>query len=724
MNKQKEVTKKIKLGERELELTTGKLAFQAGGSVVARLGDTVVLATATSAPPKEDVDFFPLTVDYEERLYAGGRISSSRFIKREGRPSEEATLTSRLIDRSVRVLFPKDFYNQVQVIVTVLSIDQENDPDTLGIIAASAALAISDIPWSGPVGAIRVGYKDGSFIINPTETEQSFSDLDLVIAGTKDGVHMVEAEAKEVSEDTVIKAFEFAHKEIQPVIAMIEDLAKEAGKEKYTYEVEEISADLKHEIEEYILKHAGEELLSPEKASSEASSGEFKKELYKEFEGKTTKGKMAEIFEKTVKDLVRKNIVDKSARPDGRKPDEVRQITIDVGVLPRTHGSAIFQRGDTQILSIATLGSTTLEQLIEGMKGEFKKRYMHHYNFPPFSTGEVGRVGSPGRREIGHGALAERALLPVVPTEEEFPYTIRVVSEVLSSAGSTSMGSTCGSTLALMDAGVPITAPVSGVAMGLITEGDKWVVLTDIQALEDFYGDMDFKIAGTEKGITAMQMDVKIPHLTHEQIKKIIEQGREGRMFIMQKMMEALPTSREELSPFAPRNVQIHIPTDKIGTVIGPGGKMINSIVDELGILMDIDDDGTVTISGTDPAKVDAAVKRVEALTHEVKPGELYEGTVKRILPFGAFVEILPGKEGMVHVSQLEDYRVEDINSVVKLGDKMKVKVIEVDDQGRINLTKKFANSAEMPKVERPPRRPRSDFRRGPRRPGSYDRPY
>ncbi len=689
----KEITKKLQWGDKELSLSTGKLAFQAGGSVVARLGDTMVLATATSAAPKEDVDFFPLTVDYEERLYAGGRISSSRFIKREGRPSEEAILTSRLIDRSIRPLFPKDFYNQVQVIITVLSIDDENDPDVLAIIAASAAIAISDIPWKGPVGTIRVGYKDGNYLLNPTLKDQEFSDLDLVVSGTKDGIHMVEAGAKEVPEEAVIGAFEFAHREMQPVITAIAELAKEAGKEKYTYEVEEIDEELKHKIEDYIKEHAGEELLNPAKASSEAASGEFKEELYKAFEGKTSKAKMAEIFEKTVKGIVRKNIIDKGQRPDGRAVTEVRPLSIETGVLPRTHGSGLFQRGDTQVLSIATLGSTSLEQLVEGMRGEYRKRYMHHYNFPPYSTGEVGRVGSPGRREIGHGALAERAIVPVLPSQDKFPYTIRVVSEVLSSSGSTSMGSTCGSTLALMDAGVPITAPVSGVAMGLITEGDKWVVLTDIQALEDFYGDMDFKIAGTEKGITALQMDIKITHLTHEQVRKIITQGREGRMFIMSKMLEAMPKSREELSRFAPRNVVIHINPEKIGTVIGPGGKMINSIIEEFGVMMDVDDDGSVMISGTNPEGVAAAQKKVEALTHEVKVGEVYDGKVVRILPFGAFVEILPGKDGMVHVSQLENYRVEDINSVVKVGDRFRVKVIEVDEQGRINLTKKFAGN-------------------------------
>lgn len=687
----KDISKTIRWGDKDLTLSTGKLAFQANGSVLARYGDTVVLATATSSEPRADVDFFPLTVDFEERLYAGGRISSSRFIKREGRPSENAILTSRLIDRSIRPLFPKDFYHQVQVIVTVLSIDKENDPDILGIVAASAALAISDIPWKGPVGAVRVGYKEGSHLLNPTE--QDFSDLDLVVSGTKEGFHMVEAGAKEVEEEAVIKAFEFANEHLGSVIDGINELVKEVGKAKFTYTVEEISDDLKHQVENYIKEHAGAELLSPEKASSESASGEFKGKLFEQFGESASKAKLSEIFEKTVKGLVRKDILENSKRPDGRGLTDVRQISIDTGLLPRTHGSAVFQRGDTQVMSIATLGSTSLEQLIEGMEGESKKRYIHHYNFPPFSTGEVGRVGSPGRREVGHGALAERAIVPVLPNEDTFPYTIRVVSEVLSSSGSTSMGATCGSTLALMDAGVPIKAPVSGIAMGLVTDDDKYVVLTDIQALEDFYGDMDFKIAGTEKGITAMQMDIKITHITNEMVEKIVRQARDGRMFIMDKMLTAIPKSREELSEYAPRNTVLHIKPEKIGTVIGPGGKVINGIIEETGVMMDIEDDGTVMISGNDPAGVDKAIERVKALTHEVKPGEIYDGVVKRILPFGAFVEILPGKEGLVHISQLENYRVEDINSVVKVGDRFKVKVLEIDDQGRINLTKKFAES-------------------------------
>jgi polyribonucleotide nucleotidyltransferase len=690
----KEITKKITWGDLNLSLSTGKLAFQANGTVLARYGDTMVLATATASEPKEDIDFFPLTVDYEERLYAGGRISSSRFIKREGRPSEKAILTSRLIDRSIRPLFPKDFHHQVQVIVTVLSIDKENDPGILGIIAASAALAISDIPWKGPIGALRVGLDSGEFIFNPTEAEQELSALDLIVSGTQSGFHMVEAGAKEVTEEDVIKAFQFADKHIKDVISGINELVAEVGKEKFTYEVAVLDDDLQKEIADYIKEHAKDELFSTEHAFREAASSELKKELYEAFEERATKVQISDLFEKTMRQTVRTNIIEKGTRPDGRKVTEIRPISIDIGLLPRTHGSAVFQRGDTQVLSVVTLGSTSLEQLVEGMGGEYKKRYIHHYNAAPYSTGEVGRVGSPGRREIGHGALAERALVSVLPSDDKFPYTIRVVSEVLAQSGSTSMGSTCGSTLALMDAGVPISSPVSGVAMGLVTEGDKWVVLTDIQALEDFYGDMDFKVAGTNKGITAMQMDIKTTHITYEMVENIIPQAREGRLFIMNKMLEMLPQYRGKLSEYAPRNVVVKINPDKIGIVIGPGGKMINSIIEDYGVLVDVNDDGTINISGTDQDQVEQAVRKVEALTHEVRVGEVFDGVVKRILPFGAFVEILPGKEGMVHISKLADHRVEDINSEVKVGDRFPVKVVEVDAQGRINLTKKGAESS------------------------------
>jgi len=686
-----QTTKKFTWGDLDLSLSTGQLAFQANGSVLARYGDTMVLATATASEPREDVDFFPLTVDYEERLYAGGRISSSRFIKREGRPSERAILTSRLIDRSIRPLFPKDFHHQVQVIVTVLSIDKENDPGILGLIAASAALSISDIPWKGPIGALRVGLNGGEFIFNPTDAEQELSDLDLIVSGTESGFHMVEAGAREVPEEDMIKAFQFADKHIQDAISGINELVAEVGKPKFTYEASTIDEDLKTEITSFIKERAKEELFSTEHAVREVAGKQLKEELYASFEERATPAQLADLFEKTMRQIVRTDILEKGIRPDGRKVTEIRPIDINIGLLPRTHGSAVFQRGNTQVLSVVTLGSTSLEQLVEGMTGEYRKRYIHHYNAAPYSTGEVGRVGSPGRREIGHGALAERALIPVLPSDDAFPYTIRVVSEVLAQSGSTSMGSTCGSTLALMDAGVPISAPVSGIAMGLVHEGDKWVVLTDIQALEDFYGDMDFKIAGTEKGITAMQMDIKTTHITQVMVEKIIPQAREGRLFILNKMLEALPERRAKLSEYAPRNVVVKINPDKIGIIIGPGGKMINSIIEDYGVLVDVSDDGTVNISGTDQDQVEQAVRKVEALTHEVKVGEVFDGVVKRILPFGAFVEILPGKEGMVHISKLADYRVEDINNEVKVGDRFKVKVSEIDPQGRVNLTKKGA---------------------------------
>ncbi len=684
------VKKEIEWGGRTLSLETGRVANQANAAVLGRYGETVVLATVVSAKPKEEYDFFPLTVDYEEKLYAAGRISGSRFIKREGRPSEEAILTGRLIDRSIRPLFPKDYFNEVQVIVTVLSYDGENDPDILSIISASAALTISNVPWEGPLAAVKVGYKDGEVILNPTRVELDFSDLDLVVSPSREKVVMIEAGAKEVSEEVAVKAIKFAKEKSAPVFDLIADFQKEVGQEKAPYETKQVDPLIEAEIVDYVKDHFKEKLFNPDKSTKERADEEFKEELYKIFEGKLTKTQMSEIFASTVKKMVRKAIVDDKKRPDGRATDEVRPISVEVGLLPRTHGSALFTRGDTQVLTVATLGSTSLEQLIEGMEGESTKRYIHHYSFPPFSTGEVRRIGSPGRREIGHGALAERALLSVTPNQEKFPYTIRLVSEVLSSSGSTSMAATCGSTLALMDAGVPVSAPVSGVAMGLVTEGEKYEILTDIQALEDFYGDMDFKIAGTEKGITAIQLDVKIPGLTDEIIEKTFTQAKEGRLFILSKMLSVIPQAREELSKYAPRITVMHIPPKKIGEVIGTGGKTINKIIEETGVAIDIEDDGTVMISSTDPDASEKARKWIEGLTHEVKPGEEYEGTVRRIMPFGAFVEILPGKEGMVHISQLAPYRVEDIHKEVKIGQKFKVRVTEIDEQGRINLTKKF----------------------------------
>ena len=685
------VKKEITWGERTLSFQYGSLARQADSAVLARYGDTVVLATVASAPPREDVDFFPLSVDYEERLYAAGRISTSRFIKREGRPTDEAILNGRLIDRSIRPLFPKGYLNEIQVIVTVLSYDQENDPDIISLLATSAALLISPVPWDGPVVGVRIGLQNGDFELNPRKNEEQYSNLNLTITFNKDKVVMIEAGANQVPEDIVLKAMEFAKQQTKPVFELLESLQKEIKVKKDEFTAKEVDPKLKKEITNYIKENFGKELFDPDKVSKEHTTTEMKDDLHAKFEGKLTKGEMDKIFDETVKSWVREQILEKEKRPDGRSLTQVRPINVEVGLLPRTHGSAVFQRGDTQVLSVATLGSVSLGQLLEGMEGEDTKRFMHHYSFPPFSTGEVRRVGAPSRREIGHGALAEKALLSVVPSQEKFPYTIRVVSEVLSSSGSTSMGSTCGSTLALMDAGVPISDPISGIAMGLVTDKDKYKILTDIQALEDFYGDMDFKVAGSDSGVTAIQLDVKIDGLTLDMVKEIFARAKEGRKFILDKMLKEMPKSREEISKYAPKVEVLKIPPKKIGEVIGTGGKTINRIIDETAAAIDIEDDGTVRITGSTEESVQKAVKWIEALTHEVKPGEVYEGKVKRVMSFGAFVEILPGKEGMVHISQLATHRVEDINKEVQVGQAMKVKVIEIDSQGRINLTRKFA---------------------------------
>jgi len=685
------VKKEITWGERTLSFQYGSLARQADSAVLARYGDTVVLATVASAPPREDVDFFPLSVDYEERLYAAGRISTSRFIKREGRPTDEAILNGRLIDRSIRPLFPKGYLNEIQVIVTVLSYDQENDPDIISLLATSAALLISPVPWDGPVVGVRIGLQNGDFELNPRKNEEQYSNLNLTITFNKDKVVMIEAGANQVPEDIVLKAMEFAKQQTKPVFELLESLQKEIKVKKDEFTAKEVDPKLKKEITNYIKENFGKELFDPDKVSKEHTTTEMKDDLHAKFEGKLTKGEMNKIFDETVKSWVREQILEKEKRPDGRSLTQVRPINVEVGLLPRTHGSAVFQRGDTQVLSVATLGSVSLGQLLEGMEGEDTKRWRHHDSFPPFSTGEVRRVGAPSRREIGHGALAEKALLSVVPSQEKFPYTIRVVSEVLSSSGSTSMGSTCGSTLALMDAGVPISDPISGIAMGLVTDKDKYKILTDIQALEDFYGDMDFKVAGSDSGVTAIQLDVKIDGLTLDMVKEIFARAKEGRKFILDKMLKEMPKSREEISKYAPKVEVLKIPPKKIGEVIGTGGKTINRIIDETAAAIDIEDDGTVRITGSTEESVQKAVKWIEALTHEVKPGEVYEGKVKRVMSFGAFVEILPGKEGMVHISQLATHRVEDINKEVQVGQAMKVKVIEIDSQGRINLTRKFA---------------------------------
>jgi len=684
------VVKEITWGGRQLSFETGRIETMADSSILARYGETVVLATVSSAPANEDLGYFPLSVDFEEKFYASGRISGSRFIKREGRPTESAILAGRLIDRSIRPLFPKDYFNQVQVIVTVLSYDNDNDPDNLGLLAASLALKTSSVPWKGPVASARVGLINGEFVLNPTKKQLEESELDLLVAFNGEKVVMIETEAKEVPEKTVLEAIEFARENTKPVFRLIEEMVSEVGKTDHSYTVKEIDTKLREEIIEKIKANFKEKLFNPERSARETAAAELMEEIFASYEGKISKDDMKEIFEETVKKMVREAIIKEEKRPDGRKLNEVRKLEIEVGLLPRTHGSALFKRGDTHVLSVTTLASTALEQLIDTMEGEETKRFMHHYYFPPFSTGEVRRLGTPGRREIGHGALAEKALVNVMPPTDKFPYTVRVVSECLSSSGSTSMASTCGSTLSLMDAGVPISSPVSGIAMGLVTEGDEFKILTDIQALEDFYGDMDFKIAGTEKGITAIQLDVKIDGLTKEMIEQTFKDGKVGRDYILSEMLKVIPKVREEMSQFAPRVSVINIPPKKIGTVIGTGGKTINKIIEETGAEIDIEDDGTVMVSASDPEAAARAVKIIEGLTKEVKPGEEYVGTVKKIMPFGAFVEILPGVEGLIHISNIAKYRVEDINKEVKVGQQILVTVKEIDEKGRVNLLRKF----------------------------------
>jgi polyribonucleotide nucleotidyltransferase len=735
---------------RTLSIETGRVAEQASGAVLVRYGDTVILATATSSQaPREGIDFFPLTVDVEERLYAAGKIPGG-FIKREGRPTEHSILASRLVDRPIRPLFPKGYRNDVQVVITVLSADPESDADVLGIVGASAALSISDIPFAGPVGGVRVGYINGQIVLNPTESALKDSMLDLAIAGTNDAVVMVEAGARELPEATMVEAIRKGHETIQQIIAIQNELVAKAGKPKRPFTAPEADANLSKAVAGFVRPRFEQTVNNADKAAREAAldavEGELQADLSAKYPDRSKE--IASLFEKELKQYIRTQILEKGIRPDGRGTADIRPIWCEVGLLPRAHGSAIFTRGQTQVLSVVTLGSPGEEQQLDGLGMEESKRYIHHYNFPSFSVGETRPSRGPGRREIGHGALAERALLPVIPDQAEFPYTIRVVSEVLSSNGSTSMGSTCGSTLSLMDAGVPIKAPVAGVAMGLITASgetlDKYAILTDIQGLEDAMGDMDFKVAGTADGVTALQMDIKIKGLTPEVLAQAMEQARAGRMFIMDRMLEALPEPRTELSPYAPRIQSVKINPDKIGTVIGPGGKTIRRIQDESGAKIDIDDDGTVHISATTGEGMARAMDAVRALTEEVEVGKIYTGTVRRLVDFGAFVEILPGKEGLVRTSQLADYQVNRPEDVVSPGDEITVMVVEVDPQGRINLSRRAALSGEMPtqeelEADRGPRRgpggprfggdrggfdrgPRYGGDRGPRGGGGYNR--
>lgn len=718
------------IGGRVMSIETGRVAEQASGAVLVRYGDTVILATVVgSDEPREGIDFFPLTVDVEERMYAAGKIPGG-FIKREGRASEHAILACRLADRPLRPLFPKGYRNDVQIVITVLSADQENDSDILGIVGASAALTVSDIPFSGPVGAVRVGYLNDQLVVNPLESQMPESRLDLAIAGTSDAVMMVEAGAKELPEDVMLEAVRFGHEAMQDIIKMQEKLAQAVNIAKRPFTPAPVDEALKNKVAEFVRPRFDAAVNHPNKAARSSALSQVQEELVTTV-GAEYPDRLKDIigfYEKELKAYVRNNILDNGARPDGRDLTTIRPISCEVGLLPRTHGSAIFTRGQTQILSVATLGSPSEEQILDGLGTSENKRFMHHYNFPPYSTGESKPLRGPGRREIGHGALVERAIAAVIPAKNEFPYAIRIVSDVLSSNGSSSMGSVCGSTLALMDAGVPIHAPVAGVAMGLITgEGEragKWAVMSDIQGIEDALGDMDFKVAGTADGVTALQMDIKVKGITYEIMAKALGQAREGRMFIMEKMLDTIDAPREELSAFAPRIQTIKINPEKIGAVIGPGGKMIRKIQEESGAKLDIEDDGSVNISATSGNAMQIAMDAVRALTEEVEVGRIYTGTVRRLVDFGAFVEILPGKEGLVRTTQLADYQVMRPEDVVSVGDEITVMVIEVDPQGRVNLSRRAALSGEMPSAaelesERGPSRG-GPGRGGLGRPGGY----
>jgi polyribonucleotide nucleotidyltransferase len=678
------------LAGRTLSIQVGKLAQQANGAVAVQYGNTFVLATACSgSEPREGIDFVPLTVDYEERLYAAGKIPGS-FIRREGRPTEEAVITSRLIDRSLRPLLSKEFKYDAQVVATVLSVDQENDPDICALIGASAALTLSDIPFSGPISAVHIGYIDDALIVNPPLAQTENSLLDVVVASTSRDIVMVEAGAKEIAEDIVLEAIRLGHESNQEIIKLQEDLQRVYGRTKIEVESKELAPDVSSQIAAMLDERLGQVLREPEKLQRDKALESLKEEIKNKLVDSFSEDEVNAAFEIQLKAAVREKILQTRQHLDGRESKEIRPISCDVGVLPRTHGSGLFARGETQVLTITTLGSTSREQLLDGLGLEETKRFMHHYNFPPFSTGEVKRIGTTGRREIGHGALVERALAPVLPSEGDFPYAIRLVSEVLSSHGSTSMASACASTLSLMDAGVPIKAPVAGIAMGLVAgKDDGYVVLTDIVGMEDAYGDMDFKVAGTARGLTALQLDIKLQGIRYGILAEALSQAREARLQILGKMSSAISSSRSELSPYAPRMYEMKIDPSKIGSVIGPGGKVIRSIIDETKTTIDINNDGMVLVGSPNEEAAQKAIKIIQDLTREVEQGEIYTGKVTRLFNFGAMVEILPGKEGLVHISELADYHVPQVEDVVKVGDEVMVKVVGIDNAGRINLSRK-----------------------------------
>jgi len=682
----------IDLAGRPLQVEIGQLAKQANGAVLVRYGDSVVLSTATMSKEAKDVDFFPLTVNYEERLYAVGKIPGG-FIKREGRPSESAILASRLIDRPLRPLFPEGFRNEVQIISTVLSVDQDCSTEMAALLGSSLALSISDIPFNGPVAGVVVGLIDGQFVINPTVEQMEKSEMHLSVAGTKDAVNMVEAGAKEVPEETMLDAIMFGHEEIKRLVAFQEEIAKEIGKEKVEVTLFEVDPELENEIREMCQKEMVEAIQVKEKLSREAAIQEVKDRVVEHFAGEDEDEEKLKqvnyILDKIEKEEFRRLITVEKIRPDGRKVDEIRPLSSEVGILPRTHGSGLFTRGQTQALSVCTLGALGDVQILDGLGIEEEKRFMHHYNFPPYSVGETGPIRGPGRREIGHGALGERALEPVIPSEKEFPYTIRLVSEVLESNGSTSQASICASTLAMMDAGVPIKAPVAGIAMGLVKSGDHYTILTDIQGIEDHLGDMDFKVAGTKKGVTALQMDIKISGLTYEILKEALEQARKGRLQILESMLKTISEPRKSLSVYAPKILTMHINPEKIGDVIGPGGKQVKRIIDETGVKIDIEQDGTIYITSPDEEMNKKAMQIIESIVRDVEVGQVYLGKVKRIEKFGAFVEILQGKDGLVHISELAEGRVGRVEDVVSVGDEILVKITDIDKHGRINLSRK-----------------------------------
>ena len=699
------------IGGETLVLETGRLAFQAHGAVTVRYGESIVLATAVMSdrPRAEDIDFLPLTVDYEERLYAAGRIPGS-FFRREGRPGQEGILASRLTDRSIRPLFPKGLHNDVQITLTVLSADQENPPEILAMVGASAALAISQIPFDGPIGACRIAYRDGQYVINPTYEESDASSLSMVIGGTRDAIIMVEAGSNEVSEEVILEAIRRAQEANSEIIGLIEELVAQVGQSKVEVKTdkdaaEKLNSDIKGVVGSRLADALQENL---DKVALEARENALRDEVNEKLAEEYTDKVLSEGFKSVMRDEVRRRILEQHIRPDGRSLEEIRPITCEVGVLPRTHGSGLFTRGMTQVLSTVTVGSLAMKQTLDTVGPDNAKRFMHHYNFPSFSTGEARRVGSPGRREIGHGALAERAILPALPAEDEFPYAIRVVSEVLSSNGSTSMGSVCGTSLALMDAGIPVKAPVAGIAMGLVTGDDgQYAILSDIQGIEDFLGDMDFKVAGTVNGVNALQMDIKWTGLTQEILAQALEQARVGRLYIMDRMAQVITTPNRQMSPHAPKMIRLKINSEKIGALIGPGGRVIRGIQEETGTTIDVQDDGTVTIGGVDQTMLEMAQSKVDSLTRELAVGDIFTGKVVRLTNFGAFIELVPGRDGLIRNGDLGDLE-EDLVE----GQEITVMIHEIDSQGRVNLSRRALFGDDSPPAPRTDS-PRPAFDRG-----------